>query len=142
MSTIIITGELLQTLGATNEVIEACERFSLWGTTFAHAKKVLTENNVEEEITYWMTNITTTEIFVRTTGSEFIMNTRWRVFNPLIGQTETFDDQQQAEARLVEIAAEVLVNNTPRMTTELINENGDSTWITSDMHTRLSAIIK
>lgn len=84
----------------------------------------------------WLLAQKSTEAYVRANGSIFTMGA-YQVFNPLTGQHTRFETEAEAKAGLVEIARAVLNQHCPNVVQELSNENGDTTWVPTDIHNTL-----
>lgn len=136
-SSTIVTKELLFELRACTESIYAIKNRGMWGRPISEILDMLEKEGIDHGARAWWAEQEDTEKFVRLTGSVFTMNEKFKIFNPLSGTHEEFTDIKEARSRLVDIATQVMLIHTPRMVTELINENGDSTWIPTDEHQKL-----
>lgn len=141
MPDIIITKPLLDTIQACDEIIDAIDQNNLWNQPVDDVLRSL-RNMGHLEATLWWRAQKDREIFVRATGRIVTMNEKWKVFNPLNGIHEEFTDISLAKARLQEIGTEIVHKYTPHMITEIINENGDGTWISTDEHLKLVVTFK
>lgn len=94
-------------------------------------------NNDKQEIADWLTEQKSTEYYVRNNGSILTMGA-YQVFNPLTGRHTRYETEAEAKAALVEIAKQVLEQHCPRIVQEISNENGDTTWISTELHKELT----
>lgn len=92
--------------------------------------------NGRPEFGGWLEHQKSTEAYVRLNGSIFTMGA-YQVFNPITGQHTRYETEAEAKAALIEVAKEVLIHHSPRVVQELSNENGDTTWLPTDMHETL-----
>jgi hypothetical protein len=93
-------------------------------------------NNGKQEFADWLTEQKKTEYYVRNNGSILTMGA-YQVFNPLAGVHTRYETEAEAKAALVEIAKQVLEQHCPTVVQELSNENGDTTWIPTNLHETL-----
>lgn len=93
-------------------------------------------NNGHPEFGEWLQEQKSTELYVRMNGSNLTMGA-YQVFNPLTGQHTRYETEVEAKTALIEIAKEVLAQHCPRVIQELSNENGDTTWIPTNMNETL-----
>lgn len=93
-------------------------------------------NNGKQEFADWLTIQKSTEYYVRNNGSILTMGA-YQVFNPLTGQHTRYETEADAKAALIEISKEVLKQHCPTVVQELSNENGDTTWIPTDLNKTL-----
>jgi len=84
----------------------------------------------------WLIEQKKSETYVRANGSVFKMGS-FQVFNPLTGTHTMCETEQEARLLLVEIGKQILEMHKPTVCRELLNENGDSTWIPDDLASTL-----
>ena len=133
MDETIITKELLIELGISDFEIFEIESAEVFGLPQSEAFEKLRSMNY---------NLGSSETYIRLTGQQFTSHKRFRVFDSVSGQNITFEDEESAKQKFLEIAAEVFKNYMPIMATELRNENGDSMFIDSGYSRRVKLIIE
>lgn len=85
------------------------------------------------EPTAWWNNIDkSTEVYVRHNGSIFTMGA-YQVFNPLTGVHIRYETEAEAKQGLIAISQAILEQHKPTVVQELSNENGDTTWIPTEI---------
>lgn len=84
----------------------------------------------------WLLNTKSTEKYVRENGSIFTMGA-YQVFNPLTGIHTRYETEAEAKAALIEVSKQVLELHCPQVVQELSNENGDTTWVPTEIHKTL-----
>jgi hypothetical protein len=94
-------------------------------------------NQGKQEFADWLIEQKKTEYYVRNNGSIITMGA-YQVFNPIVGQHTRYETEAEAKLALIEIAKEVLNQYCPTVVQELLNENGDTTWIPTKMNETLS----
>lgn len=94
-------------------------------------------NNGHEDFAEWLEGQKNTEKYVRSNGGVITMGA-YQVFNPLTGQHTRYETEQEARAALCKVAKDVLSLHCPTVVQELSNENGDTTWIPTEMHKELT----
>lgn len=99
------------------------------------AIKFCSENG-RQDFADWLIQQKNTEYYVRNNGSILTMGA-YQVFNPLTGQHARYETEADAKAALIEISKEVLKQHCPTVVQELSNENGDTTWIPTDLNKTL-----
>ncbi len=135
MSNLIITKELLDQLDACDFGDTFFEPNGLYGKTEDECLRAMKDAGRLEEVIWWR-DIKKTETFVRNTGSVMTMGA-YQVFNPLTGIHTRYETEEEARQVLIAIAKEVLNKHCPRIVQELANENGDTTWIPTNIHETL-----
>jgi hypothetical protein len=93
------------------------------------------------EPTVWWNDVKKTEQYVRLNGSIFTMTTKYQVFNPLTGNHTQYETEEEAKQGLIEVAQQIIANSPPAVVQEMINENGDSTWMPTDLANTISVIV-
>lgn len=94
-------------------------------------------NNGRHDFADWLTEQKKTEYYVRNNGSILTMGA-YQVFNPLTGQHTRYETEAEAKEALVEVSKEILKQHCPIVVQELSNENGDTTWIPTNLHETLN----
>lgn len=138
MKTIIVTREMLDTLNACNESKVVITDNDMWGKTETEVLNFFIESNLFQYNEWWLKKKQTEE-FVRYNGEVITMG-EYKVFNPLTGQHTTFLTEAEAKAALIEISKDILEKHTPRIVQAMRNENGDETWIPTDIHKTIQII--
>lgn len=129
----------------TKEVFAALDA-CMDGYKFA-LKNDLINKNYDEVIAYceqsnqnewaeWLAAQKSTEAYVRLNGSIFTMDA-YQVFDPQTGVHTRYNTEEEARQALITVAKSVLANHCPRVVRELSNENGDTTWVSTEMHITL-----
>lgn len=138
MNELIITQELLETIGACEEAKIFITENNLW----QQPESVVVESILNAGHTQyhnWWLQQKNTEKFIRYTGKELVMGA-FKVFDPLTGEHSSFDDEESAKACLIEISKNILKKHCPIVVRSLRNEYGDETWIPTDIHERIEII--
>ena len=133
MDETIITKELLIELGVSAFEIFDVENAEVFGLPQSEAFQKLRDIGFPVE---------STEMYIRLTGQYPVSHKRFRIFDSISGQNITFEDEESAKQKLLEIAADVFKNYMPIMATELKNENGDSMFIDSGYSKRIKPIFE
>lgn len=93
-------------------------------------------NNGQPDFGQWLTEQKSTEAYVMANGSVITMGA-YQVFNPTTGLHTRYETENEAKTALIEIAKQVLEKHCPKVIQELSNENGDTTWIPTNMNESL-----
>lgn len=94
-------------------------------------------NNGKQEFADWLSEQKATEYYVRNNGSVITMGA-YQLFNPLTGRHTRYETETEARAALSEIAKQILEQHCPIVVQEIFNENGDTTWIPTELHKDLT----
>jgi hypothetical protein len=108
---------------------------NLIGNDYDEAIKFCSENG-HQDFADWLTEQKTTEKYVRANGSVMTMGA-YQVFNPLTGLYTKYETEVEAKSALVEVAKQILNQYPTLVNQELSNENGDTTWIPTNMNQSL-----
>lgn len=92
--------------------------------------------NGKQEFADWLITQKSTEYYVKNNGSILTMGA-YQVFNPLTGKHTRYETEELARLALIDIAKLVLNEYCPTVVQELSNENGDTTWIATNMNETL-----
>lgn len=125
----------LKDIGMCKEGYDAMNALGNYGLTLDAAANNL-RNAGYPKFAEWILEQKKTEAYVRFNGKVLTMGA-YQVFNPLTGIHTRYETEAEAKAALVEIAQEVLKQHCPTVVQELSNENGDTCWIPTTMHTTL-----
>ena len=131
----ILTQEFLTNMGVCSDGQSVAETGNYIGMDYDLVIKDLVSRGLNDDAG-WMLASKKTEYYVRNNGSILTMGA-YQVFNPLVGQHTRYETEAEAKAALVEIAKEVLKQHCPTVVQELSNENGDTTWIPTNMNETL-----
>lgn len=127
----ILTKEFL---GGANSCVEGY-RFglenNLIGNDYDAAIKFCAENG-HQDFADWLTEQKSTEKYVRANGSIFTMKA-YQVFNPYTGQYTKYETEAEAKVALAEVVKQMVANQVSLVNQELVNENGDATWVPVDL---------
>lgn len=93
-------------------------------------------DNGKQEFADWLVTQKSTEYYVRNNGSTITMGA-YQVFNPLTGVHTKYETETEAKAALIEVAKQVLEQHCPTVVQELANENGDTTWVLTNLNETL-----
>ena len=138
VSILILTKEFLEEQQACAEGIQACVDNNYIGLEYSEVIKFFISSD-QKDYAGWLIEQKSTEFYVRNNGSIITMGA-YQVFNPLTGQHTRYETEEEARGALTEIAKQVLELHVPRVVQELSNENGDTTWIPTDIHKTLVVI--
>lgn len=131
----ILTKEVFQALNSCKEGYATALETGNVGKEYDEVIDYCNKNNLKD-FGDWLQLQKSTEYYVRNNGSIFTMGA-YQVFNPLTGVHTRYETEAEAKTALVEIAKEILVQHCPRVVQELSNENGDTTWIPTNMNETL-----
>jgi hypothetical protein len=127
---------LTQKFFTDNNVCEAgqvvVDEYNLIGMDIDLAIKTLLQADLKNDAGFIL-EIKNSEYYVKNNGGIFTMGA-YQVFNPLTGQHTRYKTEEEAKIALVEISKQVLDLHCPRVVQELSNENGDTTWIPTEIH--------
>jgi len=135
MRNLIITQELLNSMGACDIGPNFIDVNNLWGKTEDEILVAMQAANMEKEIDWWIEQ-RSTETYVKANGSVITMGA-YQVFNPLTGLHTRYETEAEAKTALVEVAQGILGQYPNLVNQELSNENGDTTWIPTTMNESL-----
>jgi hypothetical protein len=99
------------------------------------AIKFCSENG-HQDFADWLIEQKSTEKYVKANGSVLTMGA-YQVFNPLTGLHTRYETEDEAKAALVNVAKAILGQYPNLVNQELSNENGDTTWIPTNMNKSL-----
>lgn len=131
----ILTKEFLENQNACSEGIQACADNNYFGLEYNQVIKNFISID-QKDYAGWLIEQKLTEQYVRANGSVITMGA-YQVFNPLTGQHTRYETEAEAKTALIEIAKQVLELHCPKVIQELSNENGDTTWIPTNMNESL-----
>ena len=127
----IVTTALFAQMGACAESISWLQSRNLSGKTDEEILAVAESEGRVVWIKWWNTKKTTGE-FVRATGGVFMK--QLKIFNPMTGQYTTVANVRAAKREMVKIAEAFLQSCNLTAVQAVTNENGDSAWVTIDLH--------
>lgn len=130
----ILTKEFLENQQACAEGIQACIDNNYIGMEYSDVIKAFISNE-QKEYAGWLVEQKQTEAYVRL-GENLTMGA-YQVFNPLTGVHTRYETESEAKSALIQIAQEILQTHSPIVVQELSNENGDVTWIPTELHKTL-----
>lgn len=61
----------------------------------------------------------------------------YQVFNPLTGTHTKYETEEEAKSALIKVQEEILSLHGANVVQEVLNENGDTTWIPTEIHKNL-----
>jgi hypothetical protein len=122
-------------LGMCQEGYDVMAKINSYGLTFDEAANRLEERGYPK-LASWVLEQKKTEAYVRFYGKVITMGA-YQVFNPLTGVHTRYETEAEAKQTLIVIAQEVLKQHCPQVVQELSNENGDTTWIPTEIHKTL-----
>lgn len=93
---------------------------------------VFCATNGHQDFADWLIEQKKTEYYVRNNGSVITMGA-YQVFNPLTGTHTRYETENEAKTALIEVATNVLKTHCPKVVQEIMNENGDTTWIATSL---------
>jgi hypothetical protein len=93
-------------------------------------------DNGHQDFANWLIEQKLTEKYIRANGSVITMGA-YQVFNPLTGIHTRYETEEEAKTALIEVAQAVLNEQCPKVIQEISNENGDTTWIPTNMNESL-----
>lgn len=131
----ILTKEFLQQQQACTDGIQACIDNNYIGLEYSDVVKNFISND-QKDYAGWLLEQKSTEAYVMANGSVITMGA-YQVFNPLTGLHTRYETENEAKTALIEIAKQVLEQHCPKVIQELSNENGDTTWIPTNMNESL-----
>lgn len=130
----ILTREFLEQQQACAEGIQSCIDNNYIGMEYSDVIKSFIAND-QKDYAGWLIEQKQTEAYVRL-GETLTMGA-YQVFNPLTGQHTRYETEAEAKVALVAVAKQVLDHYSPTVVQELSNENGDTTWIPTEIHKTL-----
>lgn len=125
---------LLQ-IGMCKEGYDAMNKLGNYGLTLDEASENLRVAGYEK-FANWILEQKKTEAYVRFNGKVITMGA-YQVFNPLTGIHTRYETEEEAKQALVIVANEILQQHCPSVVQEISNENGDTTWIATEIHKTL-----
>ena len=131
----IITQDFLNKLEACQPAQDFISAHNLWSKTEQEILDAMRAENLTQYIDWW-TSQKSTEKFVRANGSVITMGA-YQVFNPLTGEHTRYGTEAEAKAALVEVAKAIMSQYPNLVNQEISNENGDTTWIPTNMNESL-----
>jgi hypothetical protein len=90
-------------------------------------------NNRQQDFAKWLEEQKSTEKYVRANGSVITMGA-YQVFNPITGVHTRYETEEEARSALVEVQKTILEQYGANIVQEMSNENGDTTWIPTEIH--------
>lgn len=132
----ILTLEFLNAVSADQETILFFTENNLIDTDYQNAVSFCTAAG-NQDMVDWLSEQKSTEYYVRNNGSVITMGA-YQVFSPLTGQHTRYETEVEARAALIEIAKQILEQHCPRAVQEISNENGDTTWVPTELHKELT----
>lgn len=135
----ILTKEFLLQFESCKEGYRFGLENDLINKDYDYAIKFCRENG-QEQHAIWLEEQKNTEAYIKFNGVKTMVKA-YKVFNPLTGLHETFNTEDEAKIALCEVAKQVLNTHLPLVVEELINEQGDSTWIPTELHKDLKVIL-
>jgi hypothetical protein len=135
MSNRLTIDEFLNAIDICEDGVSVMEELGTYGLSVDEAIVAL-RNAGHTEFAAWLKLKKDTEAYVRFNGDNINMGA-YQVFSPLTGTHTRYETETEAKAALVEIAKEILNQHCPTVVQELSNENGDTTWIPTNLHETL-----
>jgi hypothetical protein len=132
---VILTKEFLEQQQACAEGIQLCIDNNYFGLEYNQVIKNFISID-QKDYAGWLIEQKSTEQYLRANGSVITMGA-YQIFNPLTGQHTRYETESEAKTALIEVAQAVLNQQCPRVVQELANENGDTTWISTNMNESL-----
>jgi hypothetical protein len=132
---VILTKEFLGDVDSCLEGYRFGLENNLIDNDYDAAIKFCAENG-HQDFANWLIEQKTTEKYVRANGSVIIMGA-YQVFNPLTGLHTKYETEAEAKSALIEVAQAILNQQCPKVIQEISNENGDTTWIPTNMNESL-----
>jgi hypothetical protein len=129
---VILTKEFLEKQNACVEGIQVCIDNNYFGLEYNQVIKNFISIE-QKEYAGWLIEQKSTEKYVRANGSVITMGA-YKVFNPITGLHTSYETEEEARSALVEVQKEVLNNYGANVVQELSNENGDTTWVPTEIH--------
>ena len=108
---------------------------NLINNDYDEAIKFCLENG-HQDFADWLIEQKTTEKYVKANGSVITMGA-YQVFNPTTGLHTRYETEAEAKEALIEVAKQILNQYPTLVNQELSNENGDTTWIPTNMNESL-----
>lgn len=131
----ILTKEFLVNVDSCTDGYRYGLEHNLIGGDYDYAIEYCRENGATS-FANWLEHMKTTEQYVRANGSIITMGA-YQVFNPLTGQHTRYATIEEAKTALIEVQKAILENYGASIVQEMYNENGDTTWIPTDIHKTL-----
>lgn len=131
----ILTKEFLQQQQACTDGIQACIDNNYIGLEYSNVVKNFISND-QKDYAGWLIEQKSTEAYVRANGSVITMGA-YQVFNPITGLHTRYETEAEAKLALIEVAKQILNQYPTLVNQELSNENGDTTWIPTNMNESL-----
>ena len=126
----------LKEIGMCKEGYDAMNSLGNYGLTLDEAAANLNASGYPK-FAEWVLEQKKTEAYVRFNGKVMTMGA-YQVFNPLTGVHTKYETEAETKQALIIIAQEILKQNSPMVVQELSNENGDTTWIPTELHKELT----
>lgn len=131
----ILTQEFLDFFGVCSEGQSVADLNNYIGMDYDFVIKDLLSKG-DKDNAGWLIVQKSTEHYVRNNGSIITMGA-YQVFNPLTGQHTRYETSDEARVALIEVQKAVLSNYGATVVQEISNENGDATWIPTEIHKTL-----
>jgi hypothetical protein len=93
------------------------------------------KENGQPEFAEWLESYKKSEYYVRNNGKVITM--AYQIYNPLTGIHYKYETEEEVREQLVIIANEVVKQYCPMVNIEIANENGDTTWIPTNINESL-----
>lgn len=139
MITQISIDEFLAGVNICADGVVAMQEVGTYGFSVDEAAQKLKEAG-HRDFAAWLLKQKNTEAYVRFNGSQFTMGA-YQIHNPLTGQHTRYETEEEAKAALIQIATEILAIHHPTVVRELSNENGDVTWIPTQLIEQLKVTL-
>ena len=134
-----LTRDLLKALDACAEGYRYVLEHNLLNIPYDDAINAMRQdigNADAAEYADWLEDQKKTEIYFRAYGGAITMGA-YQVYNCYTGQHQRYETEEEAKTALLEITKNLILTHGPRITRELINENGDAIWLASDINERI-----
>lgn len=132
---IIVNEDFFTRYSVCQTTIDVIKNNDLLGKDVPEVLRCLRDLGIAEP-TVWWNHQKSTENYVKDNG-EIITMGAYQVFNPLTGVHTKYETEVEAKAALVEVARAILEAHCPTIVQEISNENGDATWVPTEIHKTL-----
>lgn len=133
----LVTEEFIKAFDVCAETADVIRNNNLLGQEVSAVLRSLRDLGMSEPTAWWNGLDKSTEYYVRNNGSILTMGA-YQVFNPLTGQHTRYETEAEAKAALAEVAKQILEQHCPKVVQEISNENGDTTWVPTELHKELT----
>ena len=128
----ILTQEFLDKCNVCIEGQECADNGGYIGWDYDEVIKDLVSKN-DNLNAGWLIDAKKSEQYVRANGSIITMGA-YQLFNPITGLHTRYETEEDVKIALIALQQEVLNIYGGKVVQELSNENGDTTWIPTEIH--------